>query len=161
MHYKNLEGRGTCAHGRYMINHCQSHNPLLNHSTPTVTNVNNQYQTLPQGMKLFINTFITCENNLTHVFSWCQSMKCSIVLKLRSKTTSTSKITQNERNAWELALHNLTRLQLTINNAGKGSVSHASVTSTYQSHLLSSGDVLQNLFQLLLNASGPVNHSAK
>lgn len=32
---------------------------------------------------------------------------------------------------------------------------------TYRSHLLSPGDVLQNLFQLLLDASGPVNHSGK
>lgn len=48
-----------------------------------------------------------------------------------------------------------------INNAGKCRASHAGVTSTYRSHLLSSGDVLQNLFQLLLNASSPVNHSAK
>lgn len=36
-----------------------------------------------------------------------------------------------------------------------------SMTSTHRSHLLSSGDVLQNLFQLLLDASSPVNHSGK
>lgn len=48
-----------------------------------------------------------------------------------------------------------------INNAGKYGASHARVTSTYRSHLLSAGDVLQNLFQLLLNASSPVNHSGK
>lgn len=48
-----------------------------------------------------------------------------------------------------------------INNAVKCNASHARVTSTYRSHLLSSSDVLQNLFQLLLNASSPVNHSGE
>lgn len=51
------------------------------------------------------------------------------------------------------------RAIIPINNAGDGRASR--VTSAYRSHLLSSGDVLQNFLQLLLDASGPVNHSAK
>ena len=44
---------------------------------------------------------------------------------------------------------------------GNSSASHASVTSTHRSHLLRPSDVLQNLLQLLLDTSGPVNHPGK
>lgn len=48
-----------------------------------------------------------------------------------------------------------------INNAGEHGAACTALTSTYRSHLLSAGDVLQNLIQLLLNAAGPVHHPEK
>lgn len=81
---------------------------------------------------------------------------CFYIISLHhSSQHSTLKISTPSR--WTLKRSAI----ILINNAGKCGASLAGVTSTYRSHLLSSGDVLQNLFQLLLNASSPVNHSAK